>query len=151
MFLTSLFAPLARAALPAAGPSRAFSATATAQLLKTHKGAAKRFKKTATGMFKRGQCGKQHLNTGFSASRINRLQKAAYTTKTQDWGGAAEAEDCGNGDAEFCALLLSLLYQLFAVRAHVNTLIESWSLFMPALYSPRCAPHPHPAHAHPAI
>lgn len=30
-----------------------------------------------------GQAGKQHLNTGFSASRINRLGKTAYATKTQ--------------------------------------------------------------------
>lgn len=30
-----------------------------------------------------GQCGKQHLNTSFSASRINRLGKAAYANKAQ--------------------------------------------------------------------
>ncbi|WOO78659.1 50S ribosomal protein L35 [Vanrija pseudolonga] len=80
MFLSGLFSPLSRAAFAPAGPSRAFSATATAQLMKTHKGAAKRFKKTASGL---SQCGKQHLNTGFSASRINRLQKATYATKSQ--------------------------------------------------------------------
>ncbi|TXT13132.1 hypothetical protein VHUM_01533 [Vanrija humicola] len=51
--------------------------------MKSHQGAKKRFKKTASGMTPQGQCGKQHLNTGFSATRINRLQKAAYTTKTQ--------------------------------------------------------------------
>jgi large subunit ribosomal protein L35 len=34
--------------------------------------------------FKRGQAGKRHLNTLFSASRINRLGKAKYTTKVQN-------------------------------------------------------------------
>lgn len=29
------------------------------------------------------QAGKQHLNTGFSGSRINRLGKTAYTTPSQ--------------------------------------------------------------------
>ncbi|KAL7420381.1 hypothetical protein Q5752_005351 [Cryptotrichosporon argae] len=66
-----------------AAPSRAFSASPVAQLLKTHSGTKKRFRATAGGLFKRAQAGKQHLNTGFSASRINRLSRTVYATKAQ--------------------------------------------------------------------
>ncbi|GFZ44551.1 hypothetical protein JCM24511_02274 [Saitozyma sp. JCM 24511] len=63
--------------LPAASP---FSSSAPVEKLKSHSGTKKRFFPTASGL---GQAGKQHLNTGFSASRINRLGKTAYATKTQ--------------------------------------------------------------------
>ncbi|RSH83978.1 hypothetical protein EHS25_005223 [Saitozyma podzolica] len=66
--------------LPAASP---FSSSAPVEKLKSHSGTKKRFSPTASGLWKRGQAGKQHLNTGFSASRINRLGKIAYATKTQ--------------------------------------------------------------------
>jgi large subunit ribosomal protein L35 len=42
--------------------------------LKTHRGAAKRFKKTATGKFKRGAAFKQHILTSKSRSRKRKLK-----------------------------------------------------------------------------
>ena len=42
--------------------------------LKTHRGAAKRFKKTATGKFKRSQAFKQHILTSKKSSRKRRLR-----------------------------------------------------------------------------
>ena len=42
--------------------------------LKTHKGAAKRFKKTATGKFKRGNAFKQHILTSKDRSRKRKLK-----------------------------------------------------------------------------
>ncbi|OCF34881.1 ribosomal protein L35 [Kwoniella heveanensis BCC8398] len=53
------------------------------QKLKSHSGCKKRFFPNASGMFKRAQTGKAHLNTAFSTARINRLAKQVYTTKTQ--------------------------------------------------------------------
>ena len=41
--------------------------------LKTHRGAAKRFKKTATGKFLRGSAFKQHILTSKSTSRKRKL------------------------------------------------------------------------------
>ncbi|RSH79892.1 uncharacterized protein EHS24_009558 [Apiotrichum porosum] len=75
-----LFRPLVASV---AGSSRAFSTSPVVEVLKTHSGAKKRWRVTGSGLFKRGQCGKQHLNTSFSASRINRLGKAAYANKAQ--------------------------------------------------------------------
>ncbi len=43
--------------------------------LKTHRGAAKRFKKTATGKFKRGQAFKQHILTSKTRSRKRGLRR----------------------------------------------------------------------------
>jgi len=42
--------------------------------LKTHKGAAKRFKKTATGKIVRGQAFKQHILTSKTRSRKRKLR-----------------------------------------------------------------------------
>jgi large subunit ribosomal protein L35 len=42
--------------------------------LKTHRGAAKRFKKTGTGKFKRGSAFKQHILTSKSRSRKRKLK-----------------------------------------------------------------------------
>ena len=44
--------------------------------LKTHRGAAKRFKKTATGKFKRASAFKRHILTSKSTSRKRSLRKA---------------------------------------------------------------------------
>ena len=44
--------------------------------LKTHKGAAKRFKKTGTGKFKRGHAFKRHILTSKSKKRKRKLGKS---------------------------------------------------------------------------
>jgi large subunit ribosomal protein L35 len=46
--------------------------------LKTHSGAKKRFKKTASGKIKRKKSGKRHLNLGKGNSRLRRLSESAY-------------------------------------------------------------------------
>ncbi len=46
--------------------------------LKTHRGAAKRFKVTATGKIKRSKAYKSHLLTKKSARRKRSLRKAGY-------------------------------------------------------------------------
>ena len=46
--------------------------------LKTHSGAKKRFKKTASGKIKRKKCGGRHLNVDKSESRMRRLTQSAY-------------------------------------------------------------------------
>jgi large subunit ribosomal protein L35 len=43
--------------------------------IKTHRGAAKRFKMTGTGKIKRNRAYKSHLLTGKSAKRMKRLRK----------------------------------------------------------------------------
>ena len=43
--------------------------------LKTHRGAAKRFKKTATGKFKRAQSFKRHILTSKTTKRKRALRK----------------------------------------------------------------------------
>ena len=48
--------------------------------LKTHRGAAKRFKKTATGKFKRSQAFKQHILTSKSSGRKRRLRSLAMVS-----------------------------------------------------------------------
>jgi large subunit ribosomal protein L35 len=45
------------------------------QKLKTHRGSAKRFKKTAGGKFKRGQSFKRHILTSKSTKRKRALRK----------------------------------------------------------------------------
>ena len=44
--------------------------------LKTHRGAAKRFKKTATGKFKRGSAFKRHILTSKTTKRKRALRKS---------------------------------------------------------------------------
>lgn len=51
--------------------------------LKTHRGAAKRFKVTATGEIKRGRAYKSHLLTGKNAKRGRRLRTATTVSSTQ--------------------------------------------------------------------
>ncbi|BGP20074.1 hypothetical protein JCM10213_002676 [Rhodosporidiobolus nylandii] len=88
---------LLRSAVPASpvastssAAARLFSSTPSALLqrkptkikLKTHQGAAKRFKALANGEFKRGKVGRVHLNSSgaMSPTRLNRLGQTAYAT-----------------------------------------------------------------------
>jgi large subunit ribosomal protein L35 len=48
--------------------------------LKTHKGAAKRFKKTATGKVKRGRSHLRHILTSKSKKRKRNLGSPAYVS-----------------------------------------------------------------------
>lgn len=49
--------------------------------LKTHKGAAKRFRKTATGKFKRGKSHARHILTKKSTKRKRKLDVDTYVSK----------------------------------------------------------------------
>ncbi|MCO6510087.1 MAG: 50S ribosomal protein L35 [Aridibacter famidurans] len=49
--------------------------------LKTHKGAAKRFRRTATGKFKRGKSHARHILTKKSAKRKRKLDIDTYISK----------------------------------------------------------------------
>jgi len=49
--------------------------------IKTHRGAAKRFKITGTGKIKRAKAFKSHLMTGKPAKRTRRLRKGALIAK----------------------------------------------------------------------
>jgi large subunit ribosomal protein L35 len=51
--------------------------------LKTHRGAAKRFKKTATGKFKRSQAFKRHLLTSKTTKR-KRVMRGTTVVSEQD-------------------------------------------------------------------
>jgi large subunit ribosomal protein L35 len=53
------------------------------QKLKTHRGAAKRFKKTATGKFKRGHAFKRHILTSKSTKRKRGLRKSTIVSETE--------------------------------------------------------------------
>jgi large subunit ribosomal protein L35 len=46
--------------------------------MKTHSGAKKRFKKTASGKIKVKRPGARHLNLGKGGSRLRRLAETAY-------------------------------------------------------------------------
>ena len=48
---------------------------------KTHRGAAKRFKKTGTGKFKRGHAMKRHILTKKNSSRLRGLKKSGLVSK----------------------------------------------------------------------
>jgi large subunit ribosomal protein L35 len=50
--------------------------------LKTHRGAAKRFKKTATGKFKRSKAYMSHILTHKSSKRTKWLRKSGLVDKT---------------------------------------------------------------------
>jgi large subunit ribosomal protein L35 len=50
--------------------------------LKTHRGAAKRFKKTGTGKFKRSKAYLGHLLTGKPSKRTKQLRKSGLVDKT---------------------------------------------------------------------
>jgi large subunit ribosomal protein L35 len=49
--------------------------------LKTHRGAAKRFKKTATGKFLRSKAFKQHILTSKTKKRKRRMRGMAVVSK----------------------------------------------------------------------
>ena len=49
--------------------------------LKSHRGAAKRFKKTGTGKFKRGNAFKAHILTSKSRKRKRRLKGTTLVSK----------------------------------------------------------------------
>jgi large subunit ribosomal protein L35 len=51
--------------------------------LKTHKGAAKRFKKTGTGKFKRGHAFKQHILTSKTRRRKRHLKGTTVASKAE--------------------------------------------------------------------
>ncbi|GAA0085758.1 MAG: 50S ribosomal protein L35 [Clostridium sp.] len=52
--------------------------------MKTHRGAAKRFKKTGTGKLKRAKAFKSHILTKKSSKRKRNLRKASYVSTTQE-------------------------------------------------------------------
>jgi large subunit ribosomal protein L35 len=49
--------------------------------MKTHRGAAKRFKVTGTGKIKRNRANKSHILTGKSSKRTRRLRTATLVSK----------------------------------------------------------------------
>jgi len=51
---------------------------------KTHRGAAKRFKKTATGKFKRSHAMKRHILTKKNSSRLRDLQGTVIVAKADE-------------------------------------------------------------------
>jgi large subunit ribosomal protein L35 len=51
------------------------------QKRKTHRGAAKRFRKTATGKFKRSHAMKRHILTKKSSGRLRQLGKETLVSK----------------------------------------------------------------------
>jgi large subunit ribosomal protein L35 len=51
--------------------------------MKTHRGAAKRFKKTGTGKLKRAHAFTSHILTKKSPKRKRNLRKTAYVSTTQ--------------------------------------------------------------------
>ena len=46
--------------------------------MKTNRGAAKRFRKTSTGLFKRNQSHRRHILTKKSSKRMRHLRESAY-------------------------------------------------------------------------
>ena len=54
--------------------------------LKTHRGAAKRFKKTASGKFKRGKAYKSHILTKKAPGRKRGLDQATLVSKANTKG-----------------------------------------------------------------
>lgn len=52
--------------------------------MKTHRGAAKRFKITATGKVKRAQAGKSHLLAHKNRNRKRRLKKSVILNKVEE-------------------------------------------------------------------
>ena len=52
--------------------------------MKTHRGAAKRFKKTGSGKLKRSRAYKSHLLTGKPSKRTRRLRQSALVDRTDE-------------------------------------------------------------------
>ena len=53
------------------------------QKIKTHRGAAKRFRKTASGKFKRGFAFKRHILTSKSRKRKRHLRKSVLVSESE--------------------------------------------------------------------
>ena len=53
-------------------------------IMKTHRGAAKRFRKTGTGKLKRSKAFKRHILTKKSRKTKRNLRKAGYVSTTQE-------------------------------------------------------------------
>lgn len=51
--------------------------------MKTHRGAAKRYRKTASGKFKRAHAFKRHILTKKTAKRKRQLRRGAYVNGTE--------------------------------------------------------------------
>ncbi len=51
--------------------------------MKTHRGAAKRYKKTASGKFKRAHAFKRHILNKKSSKRKRKLRKGTYIKSTE--------------------------------------------------------------------
>ena len=51
---------------------------------KTHRGAAKRFRRTASGKFKRSQAFKSHILTKKTAKRKRQLRKSRIATRADE-------------------------------------------------------------------
>ncbi|MEE9523862.1 MAG: 50S ribosomal protein L35 [Thermodesulfovibrionales bacterium] len=52
--------------------------------IKTHRGAAKRFKLTASGKIKRNKANRSHILTGKPAKRMRQLRNATVVDKTNE-------------------------------------------------------------------
>ncbi|NLC66235.1 MAG: 50S ribosomal protein L35 [Clostridium sp.] len=52
--------------------------------MKTHRGAAKRFRKTASGRYKRDKAFRSHILTKKSQKRKRNLRKTGYVSKAQE-------------------------------------------------------------------
>ena len=52
--------------------------------MKTHRGAAKRFRRTGTGKIKRMRKGKQHILTKKTAKRKRKLRKSALVSSVDE-------------------------------------------------------------------
>ncbi len=52
--------------------------------MKTHRGAAKRFRKTGSGRLKRGKAYRSHILTKKSSKRKRNLRKNGYVSTTQE-------------------------------------------------------------------
>ena len=52
--------------------------------MKTHRGAAKRFRKTGTGKLKRSKAYKRHILTKKTTKRKRNLRKAGYVSVAQE-------------------------------------------------------------------
>ncbi|CAR29344.1 hypothetical protein ZYGR_0AD00240 [Zygosaccharomyces rouxii] len=72
MFFNSIVGLGSRSAFASFGGFNSSSLVFTRNLMKTHKGTAKRWKKTADG-FKRGKAGRNHGNVGWSRRSLKVL------------------------------------------------------------------------------
>ena len=52
--------------------------------MKTHRGAAKRFKKTGTGKLKRAKAFKSHILTKKTTKRTRNLRKTGYVSASEE-------------------------------------------------------------------